>query len=45
MRDPVCGMTVGAGSSTVEGYPEFGYCSERATARLAERMRRPSTSP
>ncbi len=28
MRDPVCGMTVGEGALTVEGYPEFGFCSE-----------------
>ena len=27
MRDPVCGMTVGADALTVEGYPEFGFCS------------------
>ncbi|MCH8991617.1 MAG: YHS domain-containing protein [Acidobacteria bacterium] len=27
MRDPVCGMTVGDGALTVEGYPEYGFCS------------------
>lgn len=28
MRDPVCGMTVGAGALTLEGYPDLGFCSE-----------------
>ena len=28
MRDPVCGMTVGPGAATVDGYPEHGFCSE-----------------
>ena len=28
MRDPVCGMTVGPGALQVDGYPEFGFCSE-----------------
>ncbi|MFV1969851.1 MAG: heavy metal translocating P-type ATPase [Acidimicrobiia bacterium] len=27
MRDPVCGMTVGADSLTVAGHPDFGFCS------------------
>src|SRR3970040_557449 len=28
MRDPVCGMTVGPDALRVEGYSEFGFCSE-----------------
>lgn len=28
MHDPVCGMTVGPDASRVEGYPEYGFCSE-----------------
>ena len=28
MRDPVCGMTVGEGALTVDGHPEYGFCSE-----------------
>ncbi|HEX6302090.1 MAG TPA: heavy metal translocating P-type ATPase [Acidimicrobiia bacterium] len=28
MLDPVCGMTVRADAATVEGYPEFGFCSD-----------------
>ncbi len=40
MRDPVCGMTVGEGSLTVDGYPEYGFCSERCRkAFLAEPTR------
>jgi len=27
MHDPVCGMTVRVGAPTVEGYPEYGFCS------------------
>ncbi len=27
MRDPVCGMTVGATAHTVPGHPEYGFCS------------------
>ncbi|GMQ85852.1 MAG: heavy metal translocating P-type ATPase [Acidimicrobiia bacterium] len=27
MRDPVCGMTVGDGALTAEGYPDYGFCS------------------
>ncbi|GMR01723.1 MAG: heavy metal translocating P-type ATPase [Acidimicrobiia bacterium] len=27
MRDPVCGMAVGTDALTVEGYPEYGFCS------------------
>lgn len=28
MRDPVCGMTVGEGALQVEGYSDYGFCSE-----------------
>ncbi len=28
MRDPVCGMTVGADALQVESYSEFGFCSD-----------------
>jgi YHS domain-containing protein len=28
MRDPVCGMTVGPSPLQVDGYPDFGFCSE-----------------
>jgi YHS domain-containing protein len=28
MRDPVCGMAVGPDAAAVEGYPEYGSCSE-----------------
>lgn len=28
MRDPVCGMTVGPDALRVDGYPDFGFCSE-----------------
>jgi len=27
MRDPVCGMTVGANARTADGHPEYGFCS------------------
>ncbi|GMQ93810.1 MAG: heavy metal translocating P-type ATPase [Acidimicrobiia bacterium] len=27
MRDPVCGMTVGADAPTAHGHPEYGFCS------------------
>ncbi|MCH8899228.1 MAG: cation transporter, partial [Acidobacteria bacterium] len=40
MRDPVCGMTVGDGALTVEGYPEYGFCSGHChDAFLAEPSR------
>jgi Cu+-exporting ATPase len=35
MLDPVCGMTVGADAATVDGYPEFGFCSEHCQAAFA----------
>lgn len=28
MLDPVCAMTVGPDAATIEGYPEYGFCSE-----------------
>jgi len=28
MRDPVCGMTLSSSALQVDGYPEFGFCSE-----------------
>ena len=34
MRDPVCGMSVGAGSLTVDGYPDVGFCSEHCRAEF-----------
>ena len=34
-RDPVCGMTVGEGSLlTVDGYPEYGFCSDMCRHRF-----------
>ncbi len=41
MRDPVCGMTVCEGVRlTVDGYPEFGFCSGHCRgAFLAEPAR------
>jgi len=35
MRDPVCGMTVGAGGRTVDGYPELGFCSEHCRTEFS----------
>ncbi|HKZ25749.1 MAG TPA: HAD-IC family P-type ATPase, partial [Acidimicrobiia bacterium] len=35
MRDPVCGMTVGAGALQVDGYPEFGFCSEHCRTEFS----------
>jgi len=41
MRDPVCGMTICEGVRlTVDGYPEFGFCSGHCRgAFLAEPAR------
>ncbi len=37
MRDPVCGMEVSAGSLTVEGHSDVGFCSEHCrSAFLAD---------
>lgn len=36
MRDPVCGMTVGPDAATLEGYPEFGFCSEHCRAKFTD---------
>ena len=33
-RDPVCGMTVGPDAATVEGRPEFGFCSEHCRRKF-----------
>ena len=35
MLDPVCGMTVGPDAATVDGYPQFGFCSEHCRAAFA----------
>ncbi len=35
MRDPVCGMTVSPEAATVDGYPQFGFCSEHCRSAFA----------